>query len=102
MPHRRLPAPPKIHLGNLPGAGVFADSPVSFTISLDPPEFADRAWRESSRCPVCGGATSPQSRQAASIHPTWPSGFSLGIGVWVHQDCFEQCPETDQPAPIPW
>ena len=97
MSHRRLTAPPQFpihyaHFGTL----------ISTTISQDPPEFADFLIRESETCPICGHSTRNALRWPASIHPTWESGLRVGIGVWVHRKCFESCPFTDEPAPVPW
>ena len=100
MPHRRLTSPPKAGLGG-DALGRFGE-PVSCTISQDPPLFRDRAWRESERCPICGERTSGKERLPASLHPRWASGLSVGLGVWVHRICFESCPDTGEPAPIPW
>jgi hypothetical protein len=100
MPCRRLTSPP--------GFGVDCDllsgfgEPISGAISEDPPQFRDRVWRESERCPICGGSTVGVDRLAATIHPRWPNGLRVGIGVWVHPACFERCPMADEPAPIPW
>ena len=100
MPHRRLSSPPKIAI--LDSTFSALGDPVSFTISEDPPEYQDRAWRASDRCPICGENTSDGERLPASLYPSWASGLSVGIGVWVHQTCFAACPEAGEPAPIPW
>jgi hypothetical protein len=100
MPHRRLSSPPKTGLSSN-ALGRFGN-PISFTISQDPPQFCDRVWRESECCPICGERTSGEARLAASLHPGWASGLTVGIGVWVHRTCFESCPDTGENAPIPW
>ncbi|HZS07960.1 MAG TPA: hypothetical protein VFD58_24210 [Blastocatellia bacterium] len=98
--HRHLNTPLKIDLTNdLSRAG----SVISATISEDPPEFSDRAFRQSDECPVCGRTTVGMSRRAASVHPEFENGLrNISFGVWVHNDCFESCPDTGRPAPIPW
>lgn len=101
MPHRRLTSPPQAGLGSLDALRGWGD-PVSVTISQDPPEFCDRSWRESEYCAICGERTSDEGRLPASLHPAWASGRSVGVGVWVHRTCFERCPDTGEPAPIPW
>lgn len=101
MPHRRLSFPPKVRLRSDPTGGRYGE-PVAFTISQDPPEFCDRVWRESERCPICGERTVGEERLTASLHPTWANGLSIGVGVWVHRTCFERCPNAGEPAPIPW
>jgi hypothetical protein len=100
MPHRRLASPPKAvsRVGLLDRLG----DPVSWSISQDPPQFSDGIWRESERCPICGERTSDQDRLPATLHPRWESGFTVGLGVWVHRACFERCPDKGEPAPIPW
>jgi hypothetical protein len=100
MPHRRL----KFPLGVGVGRELLAQfgTPVSFTIAQAPAQFADRCWRESEACPVCGGPTTAAERIPASLYPRWASGIGVGIGVWVHRTCFEGCPEAGEPAPVPW
>ena len=100
MPHRRLSLPPKAGVG-VDVLGGFGE-PISYTISQDPPEFCDRIGRESERCPICGEQTAREERLPACLHPRWASGLSIGFGVWVHRACFMNCPDTDEPAPIPW
>ena len=100
MPHRRLGSPPKIVLiDDL--LRRFGD-PDSFTVSEDPPRFCSRVGRNSECCPICGEPTSNTERLPASLHPRWANGLSVGFGVWVHRACFESCPDTGEPAPIPW
>jgi hypothetical protein len=100
MPHRHLSSPPKTDLSGdmLSRFG----HPVSFTISQDPPQFCDLAWRESEYCPICGERTFAEERLPASLYPRWASGLRVGLGVWVHRTCFANCPDTGSPAPIPW
>jgi hypothetical protein len=100
MPHRRLSSPPKAGLSG-DALGRFGD-PASWTISQDPPLFCDRAWRESECCPICGERASGKVRLPATLYPSWASGLSVGLGVWVHRTCFESCPDTGESAPIPW
>lgn len=100
MPHRRLLAPPKIDV-----AGIFGSSfgeVVSVTISENPPEYSDKPWRPSETCPVCGATTGGTRRLPACLHTAFANGFSYGLGVWVHQSCFESCPDAEEPTPIPW
>jgi hypothetical protein len=100
MPHRRLESPPRIEF-NRGFLDQFGDL-VSVTISLDPPEYSERAWRESESCPVCGDTTAGAERLPATLYPNFASGRSYGLGVWVHRACFENCRDTGEPAPIPW
>jgi len=100
MPHRRLESSPRIDVGREFG-DHFGDL-LSVTISLDPPEYSQRTWRESESCPVCGDPTTGSERLPASLHPIFASGFRYGLGVWVHRTCFENCRDTGEPAPIPW
>jgi len=99
-PQRGLPGPPEV--------GVDGDllrrfgEPTSVTVSEDPPEFADRVWRASERCPVCGRTTAGSARVAASLNLTGARGRCVGVGVWVHRACFEACPVVEGPAPVPW
>ena len=91
-----LLAPPKIGI-----AGEFGD-PVSVTISQNPEEFSDKFWRESEVCPVCGETTAASPRLSANLYPTFSNGLSFGMGVWVHSACFYNCPDSGEPAPVPW
>jgi hypothetical protein len=100
MQHRHLTSPPKTGFSSdtLSRSGEF----VSYTISEDPPHFSDRVGRESEYCPICGEWTAGEERLPATLHPRWASGLSVGLWVWVHRTCFESCPDTGDPAPIPW
>jgi len=100
MPHRRLLAPPQVDVSSSFGR-AFGEL-VSVTISEDPPEYSDKPWRKSETCPVCGATTAGTNRLAASLHPTFANDFSYSMGVWVHQSCFEKCPDAETPTPIPW
>ena len=71
-------------------------------IAADPPQFVDSIWCKDDLCPVCGTATSVDSRIAVTIYPYFANGFSSGLGAWAHQSCFERCKEIVGPAPIPW
>lgn len=98
-PHRRLDTPLRIDVTS----GLQLGRVVSVTISEDPPEFSDRVLRPFDECPVCGQTTVGKSRRASSVHPVFENGISnISIGAWVHIDCFESCPDTGEPAPIPW
>lgn len=94
----RLPPGIQLDLGDDQAFGRVG----SVAISEDPPQFSDRVWRETAVCPVCGCSTVGMQRVAATVHLAFDSGFQLGKGVWVHRSCFESCPDTGQPAPIPW
>ncbi len=96
--HRRIESPIRIDVGLDSDFGKI----VSVTISENPAEFSDKGWRETDYCPICGQTTVGAQRLAATIHPTFETGFSYGVGVWVHGLCFEKCPETGEPALIPW
>jgi hypothetical protein len=99
MPHRRLALPPAVEI-DLHGLDRL-DGPVSFTISLDPVQVCDKVWRGSECCPICGKLTSRDERLAATLK-LWRTRGCIGVGVWVHRTCFESCPDTDEPAPVPW
>jgi hypothetical protein len=86
--------------------GVALDSQfgalTSVTISEAPAEVIDRLWFETQLCPVCGKSTAGVPRLAASLNLTFDCGISYGQTVWAHVACFESCPDTGLPAPIPW
>lgn len=71
-------------------------------IAADPPQFVDLGWRKTEICPVCGMTTSTGLRIAVTIYPYLASGFSYGLGCWVHEPCFADCEEIAGPAPVPW
>jgi hypothetical protein len=99
MPHRRLTSPPKARVG-----GSLVDQfgePTAFTISQAPVEFADRPYRESDHCPVCGGSTTGGERLPASLNLRWTDGLEIGCGVWVHRTCFEDLRDAGEPTPVP-
>ena len=100
MPHHHLEgvAPPFLRAEPMEVWG----RPVSFTIALAPPEFADRLYKKAPLCPACGKRTHPADRLAALLHSTYSNGSSLGFGVWVHAACFASCPEAGGPTPVPW
>jgi hypothetical protein len=75
---------------------------VSAIIAADPAEYADLVPRLVDECPICGEPTKGTPRLASSLHPTYKSGFKHGQGVWAHVTCFANCPDSDEPAPIPW
>src|SRR5262245_16674808 len=100
MPHRRLLTPPMIDVGGSFGASC--GEVVSVTISEDPPQFSNKAWRRSDSCPVCGAPTVAAQRLPASLHPVFANGLRYCLGVWVHRPCFACCPDAAEPTPIPW
>ncbi|REJ79650.1 MAG: hypothetical protein DWQ29_14940 [Planctomycetota bacterium] len=53
-------------------------------------------------CPICGQTTRDKERVSASLYPEYSNGVVIGHLVWVHSPCFEACPETDEPDPVPW
>lgn len=100
MSHRRLPWPPKIDLADFIG---FDLGPlVAITISEDPAELSNKVSRPSETCPVCGATIVGIERVAGTLHPTSATGFSCGVGVWVHLTCWNRCPDVGEPSPIPW
>ena len=72
------------------------------TIAIDPPQYADRPWRESEICPVCGQATLTTERIAASLDVKYEQGLRVGMGVWAHKECIEICKDTGLSAGVPW
>lgn len=98
-PHRRLDTALKIDITQ----GLDFGKVVSATISEDPAEFSDQVLRQYAECPICGQTTVGMSRLAANLHPLFETGISnISTGVWVHDNCFESCPDTGEPSPIPW
>ncbi len=75
---------------------------ISAIIAEEPASFADTVPRLFDECPLCGRPTMGTPRLAASLNPTYENGFRHGQGVWAHVACFEDCPESNEPAPIPW
>ena len=108
MPHHSVDSWSNGALSAIIGNDWPFDRLVKLTISADPAAFADKCYRRTSACPICGATTDLTTRLAASIHPVFDLGEPYGrrspvmFGVWVHRACFESCPATDQPTPIPW
>ena len=75
---------------------------VSVTVSQVPVEVLDRLWFETQLCPVCGVLTVGAPRLAVQLNLVFESGLRLGQCAWVHTGCFESCPDTGMPSPIPW
>jgi hypothetical protein len=107
---RLLPGECRLDLRDLSGFESLKVKAVA--LSDDPPEFAPRIWRKSELCPVCGESTAGCRRVASTLTVEYelpaalpfkcePS-FSLGLGVWAHESCFERCQDTGRPAGIPW
>lgn len=99
MPQRRLIAAPKIEATGRFGEALGAL--VSATVSGDPPEYSDMNHRPSETCPICGDETLALGRIPATLGLTFAGGVRYGLGVWVHQACFESCPEADGPKSVP-
>jgi hypothetical protein len=100
MPHRRLQDQPKIDVGDSIRSRF--GEPVTATISEDPSQYSDQNRRKNETCPVCGETTEGTKRKAATLHPRFKNSFSYGLGVWVHEECFERCPDANEPTPVPW
>jgi hypothetical protein len=72
-------------------------------ISLWNPDPGLRIPERPSVCPICGLSDfAPGERLSALLNPLFDNGFSYVEGVWVHRACFESCPETIEPDPVPW
>jgi hypothetical protein len=79
----------------------------SVTIAQAPVEIleqlgAERLGIETPLCPICGGTTISAPRLFATLNLAFKSGIQYGQCVWVHVACFNSCPDTGVPAPIPW
>lgn len=56
---------------------------LSATITTDPPQYAHLITRTAEECPICGAPTTRSARLAASVHPTFEGGLTVGIGVRI-------------------
>src|SRR5437764_122499 len=56
-------------------------APMMVTVAADPPEFADRVWRQSDVCPICGESTLNRVRIGAMLDVQYEGGFGCLIGV---------------------
>jgi len=100
-PLRRLVNPIQIDVTPTPN-GDWGDV-THVEIVSDPPQYAERAWRQNDICPMCGRATTDDSsRIAVTIYPYFSKGFSYGRAAWTHESCFATCEEVPGPAPVPW
>ena len=77
-------------------------NPVAVTISANPPAFAERGWRESVVCPVCGSPTDPLNLVAATLDIQLENHNGLLIGVWAHSACLGGCLPIGLAAHAPW
>ena len=81
---------------------------VSLSISEDPIPYADKGYRPSTVCPLCGNNVNEESIVAATLHPVIDMGVPLGsrsfasFGVWAHRGCLDRCARSETPSPIPW
>lgn len=102
-PNRRLNGPPKIAVDRLSGSLTHFGNVISATISLDPPQFSNMPLRSFDECPICGLSTEESLRRAANLHPVFENGIrNISFGCWVHEECFENCPDTGALAPVLW
>ena len=95
---RRLSTPARVDLQLFPEHGA----PTDVQLVAVPSEFADRVYIRFETCPVCGNATSDQSRLLVTLYPSFRNGFSYGVSAWTHAHCLASCEELPGPAPIPW
>src|SRR5687767_12644354 len=99
-PLRQLVSPVQIDVA--PGPNHPFGNVTHVDIAADPAQYTDSGWRKDDICPVCGTATSIESRIAVTIYPYFESGFSYGLGAWAHKSCFATCKEIAGRAPVPW
>jgi hypothetical protein len=79
---------------------------VRVTISEDPVEIDQHPTggpqSRKETCAICGTPTTAAFRIAASLEPEFESGLTYLTPVWVHNQCFEQCPQTNEERGVPW
>ena len=75
---------------------------LTATISLNPQQFSEKLYKSSEICPICGKTTLGVERLSAILNPKFNTGLAIVYGVWLHPLCFRDCPDSDEPAPIPW
>ena len=93
------PNPPQIPVADFDGAyGAIA----GVRLSRDPEQWLERMPIRPDNCPVCGKVTSLSERLPASLDYTFENGVSLGMAVWVHEDCFASCTDTGEQRSVPW
>lgn len=108
MPHHAVIAWSNEAVRGILGDSISFERLIAMSVSADPAAYADKIYRATAVCPICGAMTDSTSRVAATIHPVVDLGEKLGqkfmggYGVWVHQNCFDRCPITYEPTPIPW
>jgi hypothetical protein len=99
-PLRQLVGPVQIDVAPMPNHSF--GNVTHIDIAVDPPQNIASGWRKDNICPVCGTATSIDSRIAVTIYPYFDSGFLYGLAAWAHESCFATCREIAGPAPVPW
>jgi len=54
------------------------------------------------QCPLCGSDTELSGRSPISFDLTAIQGLPFGHSFWAHDECIDECPETELAAGIPW
>ena len=75
---------------------------IEAALSTIPPEYFHLLPTPVDDCPVCGRNTSESNQVAADLTLRYEKIKSLGVFVWVHPECFEKLPLSDEKPPIPW
>ena len=53
-------------------------------------------------CPVCGLTTTESNQMVADLTLKYERIHGLGVFVWLHAECFEKLPLSEDEPPIPW
>lgn len=101
MPVRDVPNPEQVDISSI--FRLDAGRVQSMTVSLVPTEYVERLYFSSDVCPLCEQRTeSDPNRIPASINPKFEKNIGVTASVWLHHQCYEVLPSSDQHPPIPW
>ena len=77
--------------------------PLSAVVSKMPEQYIGSMYFPTQDCPLCTKpASDSESIYAAHLSIEFVRIKGLGVSVWVHRECFDRLPASDEPTPVPW
>lgn len=77
----------------------------SVAITTVPKHYIDLVSRCTRTCPSCGSYVGPEMEILVMLYPTTKVGkksLTVGIGCWMHTDCFDKCDKSNENVWTPW
>ncbi|TWT73282.1 hypothetical protein CA85_17500 [Allorhodopirellula solitaria] len=105
MQHRNLESWNAAAIGQILTADWNQNEIVTITVTDNPAKFAPKVLRKSISCPSCGLDVGTGEGLPVSIYPTSRIAereLTIGFGAWMHNSCFAECTQSNEPTPIPW